>query len=68
MRICTFVGKNGHASATWNGALLAAAPELLEALRDILPLAEAYLKSAPTHSDNAKLEDARAAIAKAEGK
>lgn len=38
------------------------APELLDALTAILPLAEAYLKSAPSHPDNAKIEDARAAI------
>ena len=36
--------------------------EALEALRAILPLAEAYLKGAPTHPDNAKLEDARALV------
>lgn len=32
------------------------------ALGDILPLAEAYLKSAPGHPDNAKLETARALL------
>jgi hypothetical protein len=44
------------------------APAMLEALKEVLPLAEAYLKSAPGHPDNAKLEDARAAIRAAEGK
>jgi hypothetical protein len=38
----------------------------LEALKMILPLAESYLKSAPSHPDNAKLETARAAIIQAE--
>lgn len=40
--------------------------ELIESLRgslaDLLPLAESYLKSAPSHPDNAKLEDARALL------
>ena len=44
-----------------------AAPDLLAALRYMLPLAEAYLSGAPSHPDNAKLEDARAAIRKAKG-
>lgn len=48
-----------------NARLFAAAPDLLGSLREILPLAEAYLKSAPGHPDNARLEDARAAIRKA---
>lgn len=39
---------------------------LVGALDMVLPLAEAYLKSAPTHPDNAKLETARLALA--EGK
>ena len=33
-----------------------------ESLRDILPLAEAYLKSTPLHPDNAKVETARALL------
>lgn len=41
--------------------------ELLAALKDILPMAEAYLKSAPSHPDHSKLETARAAISKASG-
>lgn len=48
-----------------NACVIAVAPELLEALRDMLPLAEAYLRGAPTHPDNARLEDARDAIRKA---
>lgn len=32
---------------------------LTKCLRDVLPLAEAYLKDAPAHPDNAKLEEAR---------
>lgn len=40
--------------------------ELLSALSMVLPLAEAYLRKAPDHPDNAKLETARAAIAKAQ--
>jgi hypothetical protein len=36
---------------------------LRAALKAILPLAEGYLRrSAPSHPDNAKLEDARAAL------
>lgn len=50
---------------TAQGRLIVAAPDLLAALRTILPLAESYLKGAPGHSDNAKLEDARAALVKA---
>ena len=41
--------------------------DLISALGKLLPLAEAYLRSAPTHPDNAKLEDARAVLAKARG-
>lgn len=37
---------------------------LASALRDVLPLAEAYLKNAPTDPDNAKLETARGEIRK----
>lgn len=39
--------------------------QLVDALAMILPLAEDYLRSAPGHPDNAKLEDARGALAKA---
>jgi hypothetical protein len=42
-------------------------PTPLEALKLILPLAEAYLAQAPSHPDHAKLESARAAIAQAKG-
>lgn len=35
---------------------------LMEIIKDLLPIAEAYLKQAPAHPDNAKLEDARAAL------
>lgn len=48
--------------------LIATAPELLAALRDVLPLAEAYLRHAPAHPDNGRLADARDAIAKATGR
>jgi hypothetical protein len=48
-----------------NCALWAAAPELLAACKALLPIAEAYLQHAPSHPDNAKLEDVRAAIARA---
>lgn len=33
-----------------------------EALRAILPLAESYLKGAPSHPDNALIEDAKALV------
>lgn len=62
-------GGVGFDVARENARLMAASPTLMglvEALTEILPLAEEYLKSAPSHPDNAKLEDARAAIAKAE--
>lgn len=55
----------------WSDAdyrLIAAAPDLLSALKLVLPLAERYLAKAPTDPDNAILEDARAAIVKAEGR
>jgi hypothetical protein len=54
-----------HDHTIADARLIAAAPDLLIALRMILPLAEAYMKGAPTHADNAKLEDARAALVKA---
>ena len=47
--------------------LRASHTRLLEALQMVLPLAEAYLKGAPSHPDTAKLETARAAIEAAEG-
>lgn len=53
----------GEGQAT--AALIAAAPELYDALVMILPLAERYLARAPADPDNAKLETARAAIVKA---
>lgn len=34
----------------------------IDSLRDLLPLAEDYLKAAPGHPDNAKLETARAIL------
>lgn len=53
----------GEGQAT--AILIAAAPELYDALTLILPLAERYLAQAPADPDNAKLETARAAIIKA---
>jgi hypothetical protein len=48
-----------------NGRLIAAAPELLAALRKVLPLVESLvLDGEPYFNDQ---EEARAAIAKAEG-
>jgi hypothetical protein len=51
-----------------NARLMAAAPELLAALKNILPLARAYLKRAPSHPGHAKIADAYDAIEKAEGR
>lgn len=34
-KVCTFVGQTGHKSALRNGPALAAAPELLEALKQL---------------------------------
>ena len=50
-----------------NANLIAAAPEMYEALEWMLPMAEAYLKHAPSHPDNAKLETTRYVLAKARG-
>ncbi len=36
--------------------------EALDALRDLLPLAERYLSGAPADPDNAKLETARSVL------
>lgn len=36
--------------------------EAIRVLKEILPLAEAYLKGTPHDPDNAKLEDARALV------
>jgi hypothetical protein len=66
--IVSDVGRPPKALDKANARLIAAAPELLEALREVLPLAEAYLAKTPTHPDNAKLEDARDALQKAEGR
>jgi hypothetical protein len=41
-----------------------AAPEMAEALGWLLPMAEAYLQGAPSHPDHAKLETARALLAR----
>lgn len=48
---------------------LAAAWELLESLKEVLPLAEAYLAHMPDRHGHhvAKIERARAALAKADG-
>jgi len=43
---------------------LAQRNSIARAMRDILPLAEAYLKNAPGDPDNAKLETARAELHK----
>jgi hypothetical protein len=51
-----------------NARLIVAAPELLDALTLVLPLAEQFLAKAPGHPDNAKLETARAALVKAQAR
>lgn len=45
------------------GQLVEDHDKLRDALESILPLAEDFLCSAPSHPDNAKLESARAALA-----
>ena len=51
-----------------NARLIAAAPELLDALVDLLPLAEfGAAEQSPPYADDSLLESARAAIAKATG-
>lgn len=59
--------RGGSEQTKANANMLAASPELFDALKDLLPLAEEFLRGAPSHPDNAKLESARAAILKAEG-
>src|SRR5690606_2674260 len=50
-----------------NARLIAAAPELLEALEDLASLAEAAMREVGEYDIEAELADARAAIAKATG-
>jgi len=50
-----------------NARLIAAAPELLEALEDLVYLAEAAMREVGEYDIEAELADARAAIAKARG-
>jgi hypothetical protein len=54
----------------WSGnekdaRLIAAAPELLEALLNLVPLAESAMKECGQYDISAELQEARAAIAKA---
>ena len=62
-----FVWPYIHANPThWAPlALIAAAPELLEALEDLASLAEAAMREVGEYDIEAELADARAAIAKA---
>jgi len=64
-----FVWPYIHANPThWAPlALIAAAPELLEALEDLASLAEAAMREVGEYDIEAELTDARAAIAKATG-
>jgi len=48
-----------------NARLIAAAPELLEALLNLLPLAESAMKECGQYDIRAELQEARAAIARA---
>jgi hypothetical protein len=49
-----------------NARLIAAAPDLLEALADVIEMAEAWARGKhQSHPDNERCEAARAAIAKA---
>jgi hypothetical protein len=50
-----------------NARLVAAAPELLEALEDILPLAENGFRLGPTDPDSVRIKRAHAIAAKAKG-
>jgi len=58
--------RNGNHSEA-NARLIAAAPELLEALEDLASLAEAAMREVGEYDIEAELADARAAIAKATG-
>jgi hypothetical protein len=51
-----------------NARLMESAPQLLAALKNVLPLARAYLKRAPSHPDHNKIAAAYDAIEKAEGR
>ena len=60
-------GWAGPREAEANARLIAAAPELLEALEDLASLAEAAMREVGEYDIEAELSDARAAIAKATG-
>ena len=61
-------GSEGIKKSDENGALLAAAPELLDALKDIIGYAAAEIGIPPNEAVGGAFKKARAAIAKAEGK
>jgi len=50
-----------------NAHLIAAAPDMYEALQDLIALAEHAMREAGDYDINGELEDARAALAKARG-
>jgi hypothetical protein len=41
---------------------IAKAPDIMQVVAWLLPMAESYLAGAPSHPDNAKLEDARVLV------
>lgn len=71
--LCDSMSELSHGEEAANARLIAAAPELLEALQAILPIAEEYRKGGE-YSGSADIRDwpeitcARAAIAKATGR
>jgi hypothetical protein len=60
-------GKTGERNEV-DERLMAAAPELLAALRNVLPLARKYLKHAPSHPDHDKIDNAYDVIERVEGR
>ena len=57
--VCPCYTKGDHLMAC---PLHAQARAMLDTIRVLLPMAEAYLRHAPSHPDNATLEDARAIL------
>lgn len=64
---CEALEKENNAYEAQLSYLRAINRQVVDALVGILPMAESYLTDAPTHPDQVKLEDARAALFRAHG-
>lgn len=60
----SLIGKIVYPQKICDARLIAAAPEMARLLAKLLTMAEDYLKAAPSHPDNAVLEDVRALLAR----